>query len=289
MIPSTTIGVILLSSLFIGVTLHVHPILASSSSPNSQRPNSQYHHHALQTPSSRRETRAMELLLLGLHRGGENAADDKNADGGPAADCLSDEDLDEYIDFLLAYAEDRAVDTDNPLFNNLNKDSNHSHGNDDILEDELVDETITAATTISSTDLASDTSEDEDAEYDDTAIIDEANVVVDEDTTDDNIEVGVPLENDTEELVIEIDSSENPIDSVEESEFVVEDEIPLQSQEAEQYIISETESDAQIVNEVEEDVEQITHENLEETELEEIGSRKLERMKYKTVMNLSTI
>ena len=36
--------------------------------------------------------------------------------GGGSGDQLNDEDLDEYIDFLLAYADDKATEEDNPLF-----------------------------------------------------------------------------------------------------------------------------------------------------------------------------
>ncbi|KAG7353317.1 hypothetical protein IV203_009366 [Nitzschia inconspicua] len=52
--------------------------------------------------------------LLHMNRGGGDGTRDNNHDTGK--DTLSDEDIDEYIEFLLAYAEDRAIEADNPLF-----------------------------------------------------------------------------------------------------------------------------------------------------------------------------
>ncbi|KAG7367368.1 hypothetical protein IV203_030039 [Nitzschia inconspicua] len=52
--------------------------------------------------------------LLHMSRGGGDGTRDNNHNTGK--DTLSDEDIDEYIEFLLAYAEDRAIEADNPLF-----------------------------------------------------------------------------------------------------------------------------------------------------------------------------
>jgi len=49
-------------------------------------------------------------------RGG--SINDGNVPSGGGGPQLNDEDLDEYIDFLLAYADDKATEEDNPLFRN---------------------------------------------------------------------------------------------------------------------------------------------------------------------------
>ena len=76
-----------------------------------------YHHSKLSTPSFPK--RAALEHVLAVHRGGESATGDSSNNNNNNNADMSDEDIDEYIDFLLAYAEDRAVETDNPLFKNV--------------------------------------------------------------------------------------------------------------------------------------------------------------------------
>lgn len=126
----------MVSSVFLSVSLYVvgnFEIVYCHSSRHYHYRNQLYHHEFVEG-SSVGYFSSKQRRTLSSFRGGDatnNINDDNtnvaaaadntivgaaNGGGGGEGDDLNDEDIDKYIEFLLAYADNQVTETDNPLF-----------------------------------------------------------------------------------------------------------------------------------------------------------------------------
>ena len=156
---------------------------------------------------ARRVSPHLQPSYLSQLRGGSSNDGTLKAGGGEPE--LTDEDLDEYIDFLLAFADDKATEEDNPLFKDVIPEPQENSATIDAVIEPLVD------------DVDDDTQIDEMVEtlvasIDDTEIEGEQFLEEQEDDTGSTIIQEADTTPMTETVEATIESSSDPVVEVEE-------------------------------------------------------------------------
>jgi hypothetical protein len=207
------------------------------------------------------------------------AADMNSIEVGAAEeDELTDEDLDEYIEFLLAYADDLASESDNPLFK-YEKMEQEYDDNDDDVSVSVVDNNVVEPL------LVDDVEDDRqlDAMVDKlVASIDDSDEIEEEQQRDTVLKINLQQETETtlpsirEDFVVEdVDIDIDDDDDDEELQvgditpFVQEESLPIE-QEEESILVDSIIEGETVVEAVADDNEE--EQQLEEEELEEIIS-----------------
>ncbi|MGK3745779.1 MAG: hypothetical protein ACI90V_012640, partial [Bacillariaceae sp.] len=167
------------------------------------------------------------------------AADMNSIEVGAAEeDDLTDEDLDEYIEFLLAYADDLASESDNPLFK-YEKMEQEYDDNDDDVSVSVVDNNVVEPL------LVDDVEDDRqlDAMVDKlVASIDDSDEIEEEQQRDTVLKINLQQETETtlpsiredfvvEDVDIDIDDDDEELQVGDITPFVQEESLPIEQEE----------------------------------------------------------